>query len=82
MSYASPRLLHCGIILDKKQNTFLKRKSLSCKIYKTDFFNPYYFLSFIMSKNPMRTVHTYAQVFGIINIPIIGLTSAHNTTGI
>ena len=38
--------------------------------------------SFFIALQPINTVHTYAQVFGIISMPIIGITSANSTTGI
>ena len=43
-------------------------------------FLPYLDSCFI-AKYPISTDHTYAQVLGIISIPISGITSAHNTTG-
>ena len=36
----------------------------------------------LTSLYPITTAQTYIQVFGIISIPIIGLTSDHSTTGI
>ena len=38
--------------------------------------------SFFIALQPINTVQTYAQVFGIISMPIIGITSASSTTGI
>jgi hypothetical protein len=37
--------------------------------------------AFLMELNPISTVQTYAQVLGIISIPITGTSSAKGTTG-
>ena len=37
--------------------------------------------SFFIAAYPISTVQTYAQVLGIISIPISGTASAHSTTG-
>ena len=37
--------------------------------------------SAFMALQPMSTVQTYAQVLGIMSMPMAGTTSAHRTTG-